>query len=786
MLNELLHRRENRLVLFFESVARFFVLASLVLVPLAYLPWTSDSLEINKQTILVFCAIFALLAWLGSFIVQKRIAYKKSTIFVLSGLLVLSIAIASVTSLSTYVSIFGGLQQEYLSLLTWIACAVIFLVAMHVIELKKHLYKALSLYFITSGFILLIAVLDIFGISFFSENFIGAANALGIVAATSLVMSLVFILLSNQFSKINLKESFGRIGYWSIYAIVPLSIILLYVIDYWILWFLVVFSMAMIFSIQLFKKGDQALMRNWFLPMLLFVASIVFIFFPTPGAYVYQAEIAPTYVASWDIAKQSLGQSSWLFGSGPGTFEIDYNLFKSQELNNTDFWSLTFNRSGSHLLTLLATTGILSLALYLLLIIYIKFKTFGWILKSFSDEKWLPVFSLLAGWSSLAIAQLFYSSNMTLTFLFWIFSALLLSISLNKVKEVAFKKTPRVSFTLSFAFVVCAILIITTGFITVSRYAADIAFAQAVSHSESGESYDVIIEDLVTATQMNKWSDTYARNLSSALLYKSAELLNDPEVSPESIQNYIANSIEFAQIAVELGPNTVANYIMLGDVYYEVSPFVYGADEFAIEAYSQAIGLAPTNPEYFVLLGRAYISQSDLLEVLTGGEDEELAAQAQALQDQVLIYAVDAFGRSIELKSDYAQAQYYLALAYERQGNLSEAISQLETLQSMSPYDAGLVFQLGLLYLQQGKLDDAGIAFTYAIELSPEYSNARWFLSSVYEQQGDIESAIDQVELVLELNPENELILQRLERLNEGLVTEEELEPLEEGDEEIQ
>src|SRR5579885_137997 len=76
------------------------------------------------------------------------------------------------------------------------------------------------------------------------------------------------------------------------------------------------------------------------------------------------------------ISQDSTGiLKSFLLGSGIGTFVTDFNRFKSAVYNtNSTLWSLTFFRSSSYLLELLATTGVLGLVAYLFLI-YKSLKT---------------------------------------------------------------------------------------------------------------------------------------------------------------------------------------------------------------------------------------------------------------------------------------------------------------------------------------------------------------------------------------------------------------------------
>jgi len=296
---------------------------------------------------------------------------------------------------------------------------------------------------------------------------------------------------------------------------------------------------------------------------------------------------------------------------------------------------------------------------------------------------------------------------------------------------------------------------------------------------------DIVLYDLESAAKLNRLSDVYARNLANAYLMKTAELLKDENSDPEYVSAFISASIDEAARAVSLSPANVVNWALLGDIYREFSPLISGADQFSISSYEKAVELAPTNPKYQVALARAYIARADQLSVLMASEDEEFNANTQKEYELSLQIAVTSLSKAISLKSDYTPAHYYLALAYERQGNLAEAISRMEAVSIASPYDVGVSLQLGILYLQQGKTDLARQEFENAIELAPNFANARWYLAAVYEQDGDIEAAIEQIKLILESDSENTLVVQRLERLQAGLVEEEVPEPLEGEEQEI-
>ena len=192
------------------------------------------------------------------------------------------------------------------------------------------------------------------------------------------------------------------------------------------------------------------------------------------------------------------------------------------------------------------------------------------------------------------------------------------------------------------------------------------------------------------------------------------------------------------------------------------------------------MALAPANPKYAVAAARAYVVRADQLAILATSEDQAYANQAKQDRLAALASAIERLEHAVVLKDDYATAYYYLALAYERSGNVSEAIDRMMVLRDANPYDTGVALQLGLLYLRQGKVEEAKGEFERAVALSPTYANARWYLAAIYKQLGDTESALEQLRVILQTNPEHEVVLAEIERLESSLTVVEEIpEPLE-------
>ena len=126
------------------------------------------------------------------------------------------------------------------------------------------------------------------------------------------------------------------------------------------------------------------------------------------------------------------------------------------------------------------------------------------------------------------------------------------------------------------------------------------------------------------------------------------------------------------------------------------------------------------------------------------------------------------FQKALELKQDYAPAHFQSALVSIMKGDIKEAIARLEFLKQLSPYDAGLAFQLGMVYYNDSQHDKAKMELERTVSLNENYSDARYFLGLIYDKQGEKSKAIEQFEKIGKLNPDSEDIKNILNNLRQG------------------
>ena len=68
----------TKLVRFCDFVIRWSIYLAVFLIPLWFLPFTQDALELNKQSLLVVLSVIALLAWFGRMMALRQVEFKRT------------------------------------------------------------------------------------------------------------------------------------------------------------------------------------------------------------------------------------------------------------------------------------------------------------------------------------------------------------------------------------------------------------------------------------------------------------------------------------------------------------------------------------------------------------------------------------------------------------------------------------------------------------------------------------------------------------------------------------
>jgi len=377
----------------------------------------------------------------------------------------------------------------------------------------------------------------------------------------------------------------------------------------------------------------------------------------------------PSLQTSWNIAVDSLKQSPVL-GVGPGNYITAFSRFKPISYNSTDLWPVRFATARNFYLTLVSEVGMLGFAA-LAILLFSVYKIVRRELKDegFSNLKTNPtVFSV----SLLLIALAFFPATTLIIALLFILLSLFSKTSHTQLNLTsigtsgASSRLP--SLIVSLPIIVGVLLL---EFYMGRAFIAEYTFKQgvdALTRNEGQKTYDKVRR----AITLNPYVDRYHSTFSQVNLAIARNLAQKQAAGPEgsgpvgltdaertTLTQLVQQAINEGKAAVTVNPPRAGNWEVLASIYRAIMPIAKGADNFAIQTYSQAIALDPLNPNLRINLGGIYY----------GLKQYDEAARVLEL--------------AVATKPDLANGHYNLAFAYRDQGELDKAITQMTLVLSL-------------------------------------------------------------------------------------------------------
>lgn len=413
---------------------------------------------------------------------------------------------------------------------------------------------------------------------------------------------------------------------------------------------IIFFVITLPLSISYFIKNEKATAKAiWGTFNVFIIIGIVASFLNAPiGQSVFPK--LPQFNTSWSIAIDTLKEKP-LMGIGAGNYLTAFNRFRPISYNQTELWNLRFATANSFYLTLLTEAGLIAFAAIILILINVKNIIFN---KNENNTK----ISLLV----LVTAFLFFPSNITFIILFFVY------LSLNsKVHKAAFgtltsSENETVNKLPALVFSVPVLL----GTLLFMFYSSRILYAEylfkssldALSQNNGGSSYDLLSEAISINPYVDRYRANYAQ-LNFAIANNIAQVQDLSEEDRNTVTQLIQQAIAEGKATVALNPQKSGNWEILANIYQAIIPLAEGSDQFAIEAYSQAINLDPLNPNLRVALGGIYFGK--------GNYDQ----------------AIKVFELATAVKPDFANAHFNLAYALKQSGKDEAAVQEMALVVSL-------------------------------------------------------------------------------------------------------
>lgn len=744
-----------------ERVSTVALYAIAAFLPVWFLPVTQDVLVYQKQTILLLLALLGVAAWVGRVMYQGSMQFRLSLLHIPVVLLIGAAGISTLFSSWSYASFWGLPLHIADNFVTLFAFGLVYFLVSQGVRDSKQAFQLLCVFLVSSAVACVFAITQAYGMfalpfdfaKSITFNTIGTTNAVAVFAALLVPMAIAFSFVA----KVVLR--------FALWAIVAFLVLVLAILNFATAWVCLIAGLLALLAFGMWNLRKRAEFGWISLPMALIILAVFFMVFPVRvpmSPRNLPAEVSLSQKATWNIATEAL-QGSALFGSGPGMFGAEYLLHRPAELNQTAFFGTKFFAGASEALDWLITKGAVGLALLFLAAGLAMFSAIRSLVRPAQDSfAWMTLAGVFASFFAVIVSFFFYPASFLVFSLFWI---LLGSIAMLSAKE--YKKFSAGSHSLfalgsSFSFLLLVIFGLGLLFMAGQKYIAEVYYVQGVRLSGQGN-LDGAIGKVLGAAQANPSLDMYWRSLAQLYLAQINSINGSQGLTQEEksqkIQAAVSRAIVAAKTATDVAPGNADNWTVRASVYKNLAG-AEGASAFAAEFYSKAAELDPRSPLPWTELARTYVLVAQNLRNQTGQEDRRVEALENALSN---------LQKAIDLKSDYSSAHYLLAVVYDQQGKIDEAISKLEETKKIAPNDIGLGFQLGVAYWRNEDVEKARVEFERIKALNPNYSNARYMLGLAYDAQGNKEKARGEFQAVSVANPDNEEVRKILENLDNNL-----------------
>ncbi len=376
-----------------------------------------------------------------------------------------------------------------------------------------------------------------------------------------------------------------------------------------------------------------------------------------------------------------------ILGSGVETFAYSYYRDRPMAHNHVSEWDFLYNKAHNEFLNYLATTGIIGLGTYGLLLAWFWLLTVYFLLSKSTKLKFqdqVLLLSMGAGVIGLSISNFFGFSTVMVTVLMYLFMAIMVVISSESIATPTLaKQNPTLKLSTSdwLSLSILSLVIIYVLFIILNWWKADYLYNQGENYSKAGQ--------LVEAAQ---------------LLEKAAQK------SPNEALFYDKLSDVYGQLAVALAQNNDAS--LAAQVIPE-----------AIKSSDLTLKLNPVHLNFYKSRAHLFI----------------LLAQ---LNPKYLDEAVTTLRQAQQLAPTDPKIVYNLALILNEQNQTEEGVSLLEQTIEMKPnYDAAR-FSLGQQYEKSGQPELAKLQYRYILEnINPNSDNVKARLNNLETLKTGTDSA---------------------------------------------
>lgn len=666
------------------------------LFPLAYLTVTTEFTEYTKLNLALLTALLLVLLWGLRVLASRKVSVLKTPFNAAFVLIILALVLTTIFSVSPFTSLYGQFNVWHFTLPEVLAFMIIFFALASVNNPIGAVRRYLSgLLFSTS----IVSVLVIFNYLNVFDRFFGDGSQLNMLSVFAI-------------------DGFSPAGNTlSTWFVLGMSIILLGTL------LRVIFKngatiaaiLPMVGSLNATKAVIGAVLA-------LHVLALIF----TLGAYIpgMPARFTPinqvNLADSWRVASTTIRDRVW-FGTGPSTYNTAYNAYRPARINQTDDWATAYHRAGSEYFTWLTTTGMVGFAAFVFFIGRLIVSGMKAIRQSDPtgqaslpyEGNGLTQLRLPLALIALLIVVAFFVTSSTVTILGVLFMVLVMWMLIERldthngsaamvditfgdiVDNINVGKKGEMTSVPALPLVTGLLFLLISGlgsWYVVQDIKSNLAYADSVRLiAENSQALDIYNAQR-RAIALNPRRDAYRRayantNISTARVVAAERGESITDTQRQEVIQLIQQSLREVRIATELlNPYSALNWQTRGRIYQSLLGVANGADNWALQAYQQAVILSPQDPQLRVDLGGLYFALATTTIADDGTVGEEPGENVPTVPDTRqanLLRAISVFQDAARLKPDFVAAHFNLALAYKEADRNDLALQEFETTLSL-------------------------------------------------------------------------------------------------------
>ncbi len=740
-----------------DWVSRSILVALLGLLPFFFVPlaWVTT---MQAKIALVSTALFVVgVFWIIARLLDRSIHIPRSAVIGAMALLPLAYAVSTAVNGVQAVSLVGSGREADTLAFVATAFGALVLVAAHFISHPTVTKTAVHVFMIG---LLILGLVQVFHLIFPNITLGGilvgqTGNTFGSWHSFAFLMGM---LLVSSVSFAGVPGS-PRRPYLS-YISAAIAFFMLVVTNYFDVWLTVVLATTTLLVVSGYRAHALKKRAFWsmsWLPLVIIVISIIFVFFGSFIAGVLperirpsQLEVRPSWQGTLSIGEQTLtAPLSLFFGSGPNTFTRQWGLHRPLDVNQTPFWNADFITGVAPIPTSFVTTGIVGVLAWIVSIAALVFIIIrSWMRSNGELPRTTMALSIIC--LALATFHLLSVPDAALTLLFFLLVGVLVAEYANasSTRSAPFLASGWRGWLALPGVIIFAGVILGSSGALARVTASELLMNKAiVSYNTTGDTK--VSSDLVGAAIRVYPSDRAHRAaVELGLLELQSMIANaDPneEAARYALQKTLERTIEHGLEAVEINGGDYQNWLQLAYLYSQLAGAnVKGAYENARAAFEKALENNPTSPLPYVSLAE--------LELLHGQRD----------------LALQYLEKALERKQNLALAHYISSQIYADRQDFVHALPAAVRAVELAPNDTQAWYNAGVIAYAAKDYVNAAVALEQALALQPQFANALYVLALSYVELGRNTDAIRTLTALDNLDPGQEVVQQLLGQLQAG------------------